>query len=95
MHEFTYFDLPPRADVIRILLHAAGLEFQDTRLTFAEWVSVKPTTPLGMLPVLILDDKDQFCQSVVRCRSWLFLFIPFVHALTHDDLIPFCLLLVF
>lgn len=73
MPELIYFDLPPRADAIRILLHSAGIKFKDTRLTFAEWSQIKDNTPLGQLPVFKTDD-EQFCQSVVRCAPLLFCF---------------------
>lgn len=62
-YEVLYFDLKGRADTIRLLLHAAGVDFKDTRIPFAEWPAIKPTTPLGNIPVLKIDGTD-YCQSL-------------------------------
>ena len=35
----TYFDLRGRAEVIRLLIHAANADFEDKRVTKAEWVN--------------------------------------------------------
>ena len=62
--ELKYFPGPGRAEVIRILLHAAGVDWKDTRVTGKEWATaVKATTPLGSMPVLTVQGVD-FCQSV-------------------------------
>jgi len=53
-----------RAETIRILLHAAGVDFEDTRFSGPEWPEIKPTTPLGFVPVLKVDDVP-YCQSTV------------------------------
>jgi len=65
--ELIYFDGAGRAEAVRIFLHAAGLEFKDTRFKGAEWPSIKPTTPLGFVPVLKVDGKP-YCQSVALVR---------------------------
>jgi len=62
-YELEYFDLGGRADTIRLLLYAAGIDFKDTRIPFAEWPAKKPTTPLGNVPVLKIDGTD-YCQSL-------------------------------
>jgi hypothetical protein len=64
MHEIIYFNAAGRAEVTRILLHAAGIEFKDTRIAYPDWQKLKPTTPLGSLPLLKIDDKT-YVQSVV------------------------------
>jgi prostaglandin-H2 D-isomerase / glutathione transferase len=61
--ELKYFQGPGRAEPIRIMLHAAGVDFLDTRFGYADWQAVKPTTPLGSVPVLTIDGTT-FCQSV-------------------------------
>lgn len=57
-HELIYFNGKGRAEAIRILLHAAGVEFKDTRLGFPDFQALKPTTPLGSLPILKINDQS-------------------------------------
>ena len=63
-YEITYFDAAGRAEPIRVMLHAAGVEFTDIRFKGPEWPVIKPTTPLGAVPTLKIDDVT-FCQSLV------------------------------
>jgi glutathione S-transferase len=65
--ELIYFDGAGRAEVTRILLHAAGVDFTDTRIQGADWPELKPTTPLGSLPVLKIDDIS-YTQSGAQMR---------------------------
>lgn len=37
----TYFNVRGRAEPIRLLFHAAGVEFEDKRLTSEEWAVMK------------------------------------------------------
>ncbi len=64
-HELTYFDAAGRAEPIRVMLHAAGVEFKDNRFAKPEWPTIKATTPLGAVPTLKIDDVT-YCQSLVR-----------------------------
>ena len=63
-HELLYFNGASRTETetIRIALHAAGINFTDTRFTGKDWPAIKPTTPLGSVPVLKVDG-DSRCQS--------------------------------
>lgn len=67
MLELKYFDAPGRAEPIRIMLHAAGVDFTDNRSCGTNWPAFKLTTPLGSVPVLNVDGTD-FCQSVALQR---------------------------
>jgi glutathione S-transferase len=50
--KLTYFDAPvSRGEECRLALHAAGVDFEDHRVTRADWPALKPTTPFGNLPV--------------------------------------------
>lgn len=40
---------------IRVALKAAGVEFEDQRVSFPEFGALKPTLPAGQLPVLEVD----------------------------------------
>lgn len=66
-HELLYFDGAGRAETIRIALHAGGVDFTDTRFSGKDWPAIKPTTPLGSVPVLKVDGVSH-CQSVALAR---------------------------
>eukprot|EP00343_Euplotes_focardii_P006903 CAMPEP_0205818968 /NCGR_PEP_ID=MMETSP0206-20130828/1106_1 /ASSEMBLY_ACC=CAM_ASM_000279 /TAXON_ID=36767 /ORGANISM="Euplotes focardii, Strain TN1" /LENGTH=69 /DNA_ID=CAMNT_0053111915 /DNA_START=24 /DNA_END=229 /DNA_ORIENTATION=+ len=52
----TYFNLPGRAESLRLALSAAKISFTDERIEFKDWPALKPSTPWGSLPVLTLAD---------------------------------------
>jgi glutathione S-transferase len=87
-HELVYSDQPGRAETIRICLHAANIDFTDTRFECKDWPSIKPTTPLGSVPVLKIDGV-QHAQSLALARyaGKLSGFYPddFVQALCVDE----------
>jgi prostaglandin-H2 D-isomerase / glutathione transferase len=65
--KLMYFDAPGRAEPIRILLHAAKVDWTDTRIAGSDWPKIKATTPLGSMPTLTVNGTD-FCQSVAIQR---------------------------
>ncbi len=55
-YKLTYFDFDGgRAEPIRIAFHAAGIEFEDERLTFPEFGEMRGSTPFNAVPVLEID----------------------------------------
>lgn len=40
-YTLNYFDLAARGEPIRLMFHAAGVEFNDNRISFADWGSFK------------------------------------------------------
>ena len=59
-----YFDLAiSRGEECRLALHLAGIDFEDVRVSAAEWPVLKPKTPFGSLPVLELPGKPPIAQS--------------------------------
>jgi prostaglandin-H2 D-isomerase / glutathione transferase len=64
----TYFAIPGRGESIRLALAIGGANFQDDRVQFKDWPTVKPTTPWGSLPVLTLSTGEVFGQqrSILR-----------------------------
>lgn len=66
-YELVYFDAAGRAEATRILLHAAGVKFTDTRIKFDDWPTMKAKTPLGFVPILKVDGKP-YCQSSALVR---------------------------
>lgn len=53
----TYFNIEGLGAPIRIALKLAGVEFEDRKVDFSEWKTMKHTTPNGVLPVLVLDGR--------------------------------------
>merc|ERR1712088_723891 len=62
MVKLVYFDLEGRGELIRLLLHAGNIDFEDFRFGFGDWPKHKPTTPVGSVPVLFWDVEDIFSR---------------------------------
>ncbi|XP_066304159.1 hematopoietic prostaglandin D synthase-like [Branchiostoma lanceolatum] len=60
--KFTYFDGRGRGEVSRVMLAAGGIKYEDVRLHESKWPGMKPTTPMGELPLLEVDGTT-ICQS--------------------------------
>ncbi|CAG9763047.1 unnamed protein product [Ceutorhynchus assimilis] len=66
-YKLTYFDLTGLGEPIRFLLHYGGINFVDQRITKDQWPNLKPSTPLGQLPILEVDGRVLY-QSVAVAR---------------------------
>ncbi len=67
-YKLTYFDFAGgRGEPIRIALHAAGMPFEDIRLSFAEFSKMRQDTPFNALPVFEIDGVA-VSQSNAICR---------------------------
>lgn len=65
----TYFPLPGRAELTRVLFSLAGIEFEDKMIQFQEWPALKPSVPLGgQLPTLTLPGGTVLTQSIAIAR---------------------------
>ena len=59
-----YFDFAgSRGEECRIALHLAGVDFDDVRVSSADWPGLKPQTPFGSLPILEFVGKPPLAQS--------------------------------
>ncbi len=57
--KLTYFDFDGgRAEPIRIAFHAAGIKFEDKRISFPEFGEMRESTPFKTLPVLEIDGTE-------------------------------------
>lgn len=55
-YRLTYFDVDGgRAEPIRIAFHAAGIDFEDNRISFAEFQEMRKDTRFNCVPVLEID----------------------------------------
>lgn len=61
--KLSYFKIEGRAEYVRLALAVQGIEFEDERVSFAEWCKLKPSTPYGQLPIMSIDGGKPFGQS--------------------------------
>ena len=55
-YKFTYFDFDGgRGEPVRIAFHAAGIDFEDHRISFKEFGELRESTPFSSVPVLEID----------------------------------------
>merc|ERR1712216_135892 len=61
--KITYFPLAGRGETSRIMLSAAGVQYDDERINFAQWRELKPQTKWGSMPFLTLADGSILGQT--------------------------------
>jgi glutathione S-transferase len=67
-YKLTYFDIDGgRAEPIRIAFHAAGIDFEDNRISFPEFGEMRSGTRFNSVPVLEIDGV-QVTQSNALSR---------------------------
>jgi glutathione S-transferase len=67
-YKLTYFDMAGgRAEPVRIAFHAAGIDFDDVRISFAEFGEQRKNLRFTCLPVLEIDGVT-VTQSNAMCR---------------------------
>lgn len=54
-YTLNYFNARGRAELTRLVFAAAGVEFTDNRVEFANWPALKAEAPLGQMPYLEVD----------------------------------------
>lgn len=66
--KLTYFDIDGgRAEPVRLALSLGGIEFEDHRVSFAEFGKLRDDMPLGALPVVEIDGV-LYTQGNAMCR---------------------------
>lgn len=65
--KLSYFPAVGRGEPIRLALFIAGIEFEDHHVPFNQWLTIKPTTPFGNVPVLTVDGNET-AQSLAILR---------------------------
>lgn len=66
--KLTYFGIPGRGETIRLALSIGGVPFEDERIAFSDWGTVKPKTPWGSLPMITLSDGRVVAQQRALLR---------------------------
>lgn len=66
-YKVYYFNVKALGEPLRFLLSYGNLPFDDIRITREEWPALKPTMPMGQMPVLEVDGK-RVHQSLAMCR---------------------------
>ncbi|ELU08528.1 hypothetical protein CAPTEDRAFT_177140 [Capitella teleta] len=56
-YKLVYFDVRGLAEEARWLFALAGQPYEDYRLKDGEWDALKPDTPCGQVPMLVVDGK--------------------------------------
>jgi glutathione S-transferase len=67
-YKLTYFDIDGgRGEPVRVALHAAGVGFEDNRLSFPEFMEVRGGLPFNAVPTMEIDGAT-VTQSNALCR---------------------------
>ena len=65
--ELIYFKMRALAEAPRLLLHYTGIKYKDIMswdYYGKEWSEVKSKVPFKQLPMLVVDQKHEICQSI-------------------------------
>jgi len=66
--KLTYFNIEGAAEPVRLALAVAGQDYEDERINFPDWKDLKPKTPYGQLPLMVVDDGPTKTQSGAMLR---------------------------
>ena len=65
--DLIYFKMRALAEAPRLLFHYTNIEYEDFmswEYYDKEWSEVKPSIPFKQLPMLVIDNKYEICQSM-------------------------------
>ena len=65
--KLSYFDLEYLGEPIRLTYKISGVNFEDNRVSFADWPAFKEQCPNGQMPVLEIDGK-KYTQTFAILR---------------------------
>ena len=66
-YKLTYFDMDGRAAPVRICFHAAGIDFEDKRISFQDFMQLRESLRFNCVPTLEIDG-EVVTQSNAMCR---------------------------
>nr|QBM06412.1 glutathione S-transferase sigma2 isoform a [Daphnia magna] len=67
-YKLYYFNVRGRGELSRLILHCAGVPFEDFRFEGKDWPAIKPNMPFGQVPVLEIDGNKMLAQSHTVAR---------------------------
>jgi len=56
-YKVIYFNVKALAEPMRFLLAYGNIDFEDVRVEREDWPALKPTMPMGQMPILEVDGK--------------------------------------
>jgi len=83
-YKIIYFNVKALAEPMRFLLSYGNIDFEDVRIEKENWPALKPTMPMGQMPVLEVDGKRAH-QSLAITR-YLAKLVGLVGADAWEDL---------
>ncbi|XP_075242704.1 glutathione S-transferase 3-like [Convolutriloba macropyga] len=66
--KIKYFNTRGRAELSRMLMSYGGQTFEDSRVEFADWGQHKDSTPIGSMPVITLENGNEYSQGTAIAR---------------------------
>jgi len=66
-YKYEYFNGRGRGEIPRLVFVAAGVEFEDVRIEFADWPQRKLSSPSDQLPILTISGGGK--ETVEICQS--------------------------
>ncbi|KAJ8601728.1 hypothetical protein CTAYLR_003207 [Chrysophaeum taylorii] len=61
----VYFDVEAAGEKVRLAFCLAGIPFEDKRVKFEEWETLKPKTKYGQLPILQVGDEELYQSTAM------------------------------
>lgn len=65
-YTLVYFNARGLAEIARLMFAAAGVEYEDKRITKEDWVEMKEQMPFGQVPILHVDDDVIFQSNAIN-----------------------------
>lgn len=71
LYKLIYFNIRARGELARWIFAYTSQKYEDFRVDYSDWPEMKPTTPVGTLPILEITEggkETKISQSRAICR---------------------------